>query len=354
MKDGNVHQTMTAAGASVNALTSSDITAYYFSCTDRFPEHLRTLLRCVATSYFTPEGVKKETGVILQELAMVSDRPGWQRGRKLLQGLYIHHPIRTPAIGDRSSIQKITADVLYDYYSTYYYPGNMALCVAGDVDPHQVVSTASMILPRECREPVARTTEKEPLTAVQQETITGMEVPAPEFSLGLKLEPFPDGEAGLRCSLLGELAAELVCGRSSPLYNRLYREGLLTRRFSLGCNSVPGAAWLTFGGESPDPFRARDAILEEAGQLALGLGHERFQQALRAEYGASVQGLDQFDGLYLDLAQDWFSGCQCLDFGTLYPTLTVGDVRDFLGRAFRPERSTLSVTAAPGQIKTPA
>ncbi|MCD7880129.1 MAG: insulinase family protein [Clostridiales bacterium] len=354
MKDGNAHQTMTAAGASVNALTSSDITAYYFSCTDRFPEHLRTLLRCVATPYFTPEGVKKETGVILQELAMMSDRPGWQRGRKLLQGLYIHHPIRTPAIGDRSSIQKITADVLYDYYSTYYYPGNMALCVAGDVDPHQVVSTARMILPRERREPVARTTEKEPLTAVQQKTITGMEVPAPEFSLGLKLEPFPDGEAGLRCSLLGELAAELVCGRSSPLYNRLYREGLLTRRFSLGCNSVPGAAWLTFGGESPDPFRARDAILEEAGQLALGLGHERFQQALRAEYGASVQGLDQFDGLCLDLAQDWFSGCQCLDFGTLYPTLTVGDVRDFLGRAFRPERSTLSVTAAPGQIKTPA
>ncbi len=119
----------------------------------------------------------------------------------------------------------------------------------------------------------------------------------------------------------------------------------------MGCSSVPGAAWLTFGGESPDPFRVRDAILEEAGQLALGLGHERFQQALQAEYGASVQGLDQFDDLCLGLAQGWFSGCHYLDFGELYPSLTVGDVRDFLGRAFRPERSSLSVTAAPEQIK---
>ncbi|MCD7761271.1 MAG: insulinase family protein [Clostridiales bacterium] len=350
-KDGSDHQAMTAAGASVNAFTSGNITAYYFSCTDRFPEHLRTLLRCVATPYFTPESVKKETGVILQELAMVSDRPGWRRHRQMLQGLYIHHPVRNPVIGDRSSIQKITAEMLDDYYNTYYYPGNMVLCVAGDVDPHQVVSTARMILPRERREPTARALEKEPLTAVQQETITGMAVSAPEFSLGLKLEPFPNGKAGLRCALLGELAAELVCGRSSPLYNRLYREGLLNRRFSLGCNSVPGAAWLTFGGESPDPYRVRDAILEEAGQLALGLGHERFQQALRAEYGASVRGLDRFDDLCFSLARGWFSDYLYLDFGELYPSLTIGDVRDFLGRAFRPERSALSVTAAPGQVK---
>ncbi|MCD8382056.1 MAG: insulinase family protein [Clostridiales bacterium] len=351
MKDGNIHQTMTAAGASVNAFTSTDITAYYFSCTDRFPEHLRTLLRCVSTPVFTPESVKKETGIILQELAMVSDRPGWQRHQNMLQGLYIHHPIRTPAIGDRSSIQKITAEVLYDFYSTYYYPGNMALCVAGDVDPHQVVSTARMILPRERREPITRTLEDEQRSVARQETVTELEVSAPEFSLGLKLEPFPQGKANLRCSLLGELAAELVCGRSSPLYNRLYREGLLNRRFSLGCRSVPGAAWLVFGGESPDPFRVRDAILEEAGQLSLGLGHERFQQALRAEYGASVQGLDRFDDLCFNLAQGWFSGYHYLDFGDQYPSLTGGDVRDFLGRAFRPERSTLSVTTGKGKMK---
>ncbi|MCC8181818.1 MAG: insulinase family protein [Clostridiales bacterium] len=353
-KDGSAHQAMTAAGAAVNAVTASDITAYYFSCADRFPEHLRTLLRFVSTPWFTPEGVKKETGIILQELAMASDRPGWQRYRQMLQGLYIHHPVRNPAIGDRGSIQKITAEVLDNYYNTYYYPGNMVLCVAGDVDPHQVVSTARMILPWERREPTNRTMEEKPLSAVQQETLSEMAVSAPEFSLGLKLEPFPQGEAGLRCALLGELAAELVCGRSSPLYHRLYREGLLNRRFSLGCRSVSGAAWLTFGGESRDPYRVRDAILEEAGQLAQGLGHERFQQALRAEYGASVRGLDRFDDFCLSLARGWFSGYHYLDFGELYPSLTVGDVRDFLGGAFLPERSTLSVTAAPGQIQTSA
>ena len=36
-------------GASPNAFTSANMTAYYFSCTDHFEENLRTLLRFVST-----------------------------------------------------------------------------------------------------------------------------------------------------------------------------------------------------------------------------------------------------------------------------------------------------------------
>ena len=38
-----------AMGASVNAFTSYDLTAYYFSCTERFEEALRLLLEFVST-----------------------------------------------------------------------------------------------------------------------------------------------------------------------------------------------------------------------------------------------------------------------------------------------------------------
>ena len=48
MPDGdNALQSMTAAGADPNAFTSYDETVYYFRCTERFEENLRTLLRFV-------------------------------------------------------------------------------------------------------------------------------------------------------------------------------------------------------------------------------------------------------------------------------------------------------------------
>ena len=41
---GNARQTLSSAGASPNALSSSSITGYHFECNDLFCENLRTLL----------------------------------------------------------------------------------------------------------------------------------------------------------------------------------------------------------------------------------------------------------------------------------------------------------------------
>ena len=62
-------------GASPNAFTSANMTAYYFSCTDHFEENLHTLLRFVSTPYFTDASVAKEQGIIAQEIRMGDDDP---------------------------------------------------------------------------------------------------------------------------------------------------------------------------------------------------------------------------------------------------------------------------------------
>ena len=55
-------------GASVNAFTSYDMTAYHFTCTEHFEENLKLLLEFVSTPYFTAESVEKERGIIGQEI----------------------------------------------------------------------------------------------------------------------------------------------------------------------------------------------------------------------------------------------------------------------------------------------
>lgn len=349
MKDGNALQTLSSAGASPNAFTASDITAYYFSCTQNFAENLRTLLRFVSTPYFTAESVKKEQGIIGQEIRMIEDNPGWQVYQHLLQGLYWAHPLRNSIIGTVDSIAQITADTLYACHRAFYHPGNMVLCVAGDVDPRRVISIARMILPRDKQAPALKDYgPEEPMKAARQETATEMEVSAPNFLLGFKASPHPHGREDLRRSLLGDLAAELLCGESSPLYARLYREGLINKSFSASYDSYPGAAFLVLGGESRDPRQVRAAVLEEGAHLSKGIDPQRFQRVLRGKYGTMVRNLNQFDDTCIQLARGCFNGYHYFDFGELYSTLTQQEAADFLGEVIQEPRSCLSIVYPKG------
>ena len=69
-----------------------------------------------------------------------------------------------------------------------------------------------------------------------------MEVSTPIFQLGFKAEPAPAGEEHLRRQLMGELACEALLGNSSPLYARLYSEGLINKNFGYGFELYPGCA----------------------------------------------------------------------------------------------------------------
>lgn len=349
MKEGNALQALSANGASPNAYTASDVTAYYFSCTDRFAEHLRLLIRFVSTPYFTPESVKKEQGIIGQEIGMVHDNPDWRVYQNLLQGLYCHHPLRESIIGTVDSIAQITDQTLYDCHRAFYHPGNMVLCVAGDVDPKRVISIARSLLPAESA-PIARKDygPAEPLTAARPETEEEMAVSAPNFLLGYKAEPHTQGQEDLRRTLLGELCAELLCGENSPLYARLYREGLINKRFEAGYNSYPGAAFLVLGGESPDPGAVRQAVLEEAVRLSQGIDPQRFQRVLRGSYGARVRSLNSLETVCGQLFRGCFRGYHYFDFGELYHTLTPQAAADFLAQTVREERSSLSVIRPKG------
>ena len=71
-EDGDAFLKYAKTGASANAYTSFERTAYLFSCTERLEESLEILLDFVQRPYFTEETVKKEQGIIGQEIRMLS------------------------------------------------------------------------------------------------------------------------------------------------------------------------------------------------------------------------------------------------------------------------------------------
>jgi len=344
-KDGNALQDLATNGASPNAFTSNAITGYYFESTEKFEENLKILLSFVSIPYFTQESVDKEQGIIGQEIQMIEDDPEWRVYMDLLEGLYVNNPIRVSVAGSRASIAEITADTLYDCHRAFYHPNNMVLCVAGDVDPEAVCRIArEILLPRDERQ-VARGdyAKGEPPQARTHRSERQMEVSMPLFQMGYKLAP-GGKEDWLYRQTLGNLALEALCGSSSPLYARLYQEGLINDSFGSAFEEGPGYAFLSMGGESRDPQAVADAVAQEAGRLAAeGIDPDFWERLRKAGYGRQVRGLNSFEGVCVGMAEYHFAGANYFDFPACYDRLSMEDACDFLRTAVREELGCLAV-----------
>lgn len=344
-EDGNALQDLASNGASPNAFTGSDITGYYFESTEKFEENLRILLSFVSIPWFTPESVNKEQGIIAQEIRMVEDNPDWQVFMNLMAGLYQNHPARISVAGTVESISHITAQTLYDCHRAFYTPENMVLCVAGNVDPERVCAIATEILPEQHAGKVERDYGyAEPMEVAKGRVEVQMEVSTPIFQFACKLEPVPHGAQTLRMQLLGDLAAQVLVGPSSPLYASLYEQGLINREFGCGCEMYPGCAFLYAGGESRDPEAVAKQITQEAARLIReGIEEQLWQRLKKAAYGSRVRGLNSFETICVGQAQNFFNGAQALAFPELFDTISSEDARELLEKWVQTECTTLSV-----------
>lgn len=334
-----------ALGAMTNAFTSYDLTAYYFSCTDHFRECLRLLLEFVSTPWFTEENVERERGIIDQEIGMNLDSPDSQVFENLMKSAFAVHPIRVPILGTSQTIREITPEILHLCHRAFYAPGNMMLCVIGDVDADEVKAIAQSVLGAEKR-PVAVKRDRwdEPMAAARDLTEQAMEVAMPMFSLAFKCEAVPNGEEGVRLETVADLAAEALFGESSELYLRLYEEGIIDSAFGGGFEAVDGCAMLMCSGDSEDPEALRTALIEQAAKLArVGIPEDAFLRMKRSAMGRRIRELDSFDSTCFRMCAYYYSGYDYFRFPEVYQKITVADIQTFLSRVVTRERSSLSV-----------
>ena len=332
-------------GASVNAFTSYDMTAYYFSCTENFPQCLRLLLEMVTKPYFTEESVDKEQGIIGQEIDMNEDAPETRIFEDLIKKMYREHPIKEPILGTRQTIGQITPQVLYDCHKALYRPENMILCVVADCDPEQIRAMAlEMTADMSCPQvQMRRQWEEEPF-CWEKEVTSQMEVARPMFQIGFKCDDPGTGEQAIYQEFVGDLAAEVLFGESSELYLRLYEQGLIDPSFGGGLDTVPGVAMLNATGDSDDPVAVKDAILAQAQKIAReGIDETDFLRIKRSTLGGRLRGLDSFDSVCFRICAYHFSGFDYFRFPEIYESVQAEDVQKFIGQMVTPERCCLSV-----------
>ena len=344
-EDGNALQELAKNGAEPNAFTSNAITCYYFDATEKFYESLEILLSFVSIPYFTDESVQKEQGIIGQEIGMIEDNPEWQVYKQLMQALYHTSPARTPVAGSVESISHITAQTLYDCHKAFYTPANMCLVVVGDVKPERIIAAANQILPAKSGPLIRRDYgAEEELTAAEHFVSAAMEVSMPTFLVGFKCPPQHGGEEQHRFTAIGELACDVLMGESSPLYARLYAEGLINGSFGAAFDLLPGASYVYAGGDSKDPQAVAEAILAEARRLVSeGVDGDYYRRVVNANFGAALKALNSFESIAVSMAEGCFQGYDPYRFPEVYDSITVEDVLDFLRQNMTRDHMALSV-----------
>lgn len=276
---------------------------------------------------------------------MNEDSPDSALFELLAAGMYRAHPVRVPILGTHETIREITPEILYLCHRAFYAPGNMTLCVLGDVDPEGVAALARQVLGDEKREVAEKLRDwQEDMTPAEPYVHANMEVAMPTFTMAFKCESPGTGEEAIRQEMVADLAAEALFGESSDLYLRLYEQGLIDGSFGGGFETVDGCALLTCGGDSRDAQAVAEAILARMEALrATGITEESFERMKRSAQGRRIKSLDSFDSTCFRLCSYCFSDFDYFRFPEVYSRIRKTDVEAFLNRAVTRQRLALCV-----------
>ncbi len=297
-ENGNADDAFTSLGANCNAFTSSQCTAYTFSCTDNFLSCLKELLYFVTHPYFTVESVSKEQGIIAEEIRMYDDSPSWRCYFDMLKNLYGDSPISRDTAGTVDSILKITPELLYTLCADFYVPKNMRLCLFADEKFENILRLAEGIEPKKSEAKKMSLDIKSGIHRPYSVFNTALDSP-PVVFIGIKDENPPKSrfERIKRENMFSALF-NMLFGESSDFFASLYDNGLISGRLDSEYISEDGFAYAYFSTESSYP----EQIFEKIKAFCLsvienGIDKEQYDISKRVIYGDFIKGFDSGDEL---------------------------------------------------------
>lgn len=332
-------------GASANAYTSRAMTAYLFSCTDNFADSLEILLDSVTSPYFTPVNVKKEQGIIGQEIGMYDDNPRNRLYYGLLGALYESHPVRIDICGTVFSISKITDEILYRCYNTFYNLSNMALSVCGKVTPEEVLAVADKVLKPQAPVEIRRDYPEEKPEVFRRRAERRMQVAKPLFSIGIKdtdISPNPAERA--KKGIIIRILDNMLFGKASPFYNELYEEGLITPSFGYFNDYSESYAFNMISGESKNPDEVYRRFVQYIDGLKQnGLDPAVFARCHRVELAEFIKLFDSTEEIANTLLSLTFAGVEIFEYAELIRSVTFDELTCVFDACFKPDYYAMSV-----------
>lgn len=343
----NVFDKFSLYGGNANAFTSFNMTGYLISTTTNIEENLEILMDYVQSPYYTDESVAKEQGIIGQEIRMYDDSAGWKLYFNFINCLYKKHPVKKEIAGTIESIGEITADYLYKCYNTFYKLSNMALVVIGNVDVERI----NEVIENSIKEISTDSEEIRKIYPVEPDEIEcsyierSMAIATPMFMMGFKdTDNNLSGEALLKKNIEMTILLRMLFAKGSDIYKKLYDMELINTTFTSDYSIQNDYAFSSLEGESKDPKKVYEVIIEEINKLHKdGLSEEDYERVKKVIWGRYIRMHNDIEDYANMLIQSLFMGIDYFDYYNVYKTVTFDDIKKRFELHFKPEMSALSV-----------
>ena len=334
----NIFDRFSRFGGEANAFTSFNMTAYLFSATEHFYENLETLMEYVQTPYFTAESVKKEQGIIAQEIGMYDDNAPWRLFFNFLGLLYQNNPVKLDIAGTVESIAQIDEKLLYRCYDTFYNLSNMTLFVTGNLEPEKTLKVIKDNIknPKPFDSEIKRIYPDEPKEVAGKFKTQKISVAMPMFMIGWK-----DNEVGfsgqrlLKKSIEMEILLEMIFGKGSDFYNELYEEGLIDQSFSVEYAPQKYYSYTEIDGQSKDPSAVYEKVCGYIKKLRKeGLKEEDFNRIKRVIWGDYIRSFNDIEGYAHAFITMSLLDINYFDYYEEYRKITFSDILNRFSKQF--------------------
>lgn len=139
-KASDISRELDSIGAHYNAFTSQEVTGYYAKADRRHTDKIIDIVSDMCLNpVFDENEMRKEKGVIIEEIRMYNDLPQRKVQDEFMSLLYDGQPAGWDIAGTEENVRSFTRDMLVDYRSRQYVANATTVIVSGGFDESKML-----------------------------------------------------------------------------------------------------------------------------------------------------------------------------------------------------------------------
>ncbi len=310
-KEGkDVMEEFSSMGANVNAFTSYDETAYYFSTTNNPIKPLNLLLDFVQELTITEESVEKEKGIIIQELEMYNQMPDSRLYSELFSSMFDIHPMKHDIGGTANSVNAITLDTLYECYKLNYHPSRMILVGVSGHDPKELMEVIKANQAKKSFErpyQASRIYVDEPVKVHTAKKQIEMDITTPKTVIAFKTPGIIDSKQAELYEWAITFGLDVAFSPLAPKYQEWLDQEIINDAFSYDVEFSKDYGVVVFSTETNKVQAFYDMVKNEL-QRICEFDEVELENMKRRVYGSNVTSLNSFEAISVGYMRSYFAG----------------------------------------------
>ena len=284
--------------------------------------------------------------MIGQEIKMYDDDPQWRVFFNMLTAMYHANPVKRDIAGTVESISEITPQLLYKCTNTFYNPSNMFLVMVGDVDENKIEEYIDKHISTD-RDTgkVEKFSVCEPETRAKEYNSHNLRVSTSMFAIGFKeKKPGISGYELLKKEIATEIIIELLFGKSSENYIKMYESGIIDSSFDGETELEKEYGFTSFGGESKEPEKVYETVKEciRAAKIE-GFDNEKINRIKKAVLSDEIRMYNNVENVGNTYIKSLMKGINPLEYTKAVEEIDKAYLEERLAEHFDTENSVLSV-----------